>query len=68
MRPSRQRNRLAARSGVVKAQIHAGGRGKGSGVKLARSLDEVPAYQQFSACSSSRIRPDRKGLQMAAAG
>lgn len=26
---------------VVKAQIHAGGRGKGGGVKLAQSLDEV---------------------------
>ena len=26
---------------VVKAQVHAGGRGKGGGVKLARSLDEV---------------------------
>ena len=26
---------------VVKAQIHAGGRGKGGGVKLARSVDEV---------------------------
>lgn len=26
---------------VVKAQIHAGGRGKGGGVKLAHSLDEV---------------------------
>jgi succinyl-CoA synthetase beta subunit len=26
---------------VVKAQIHAGGRGKGGGVKLARSLSEV---------------------------
>ena len=26
---------------VVKAQIHAGGRGKGGGVKLAKSLDEV---------------------------
>ena len=26
---------------VVKAQIHAGGRGKGGGVKLARTLDEV---------------------------
>ena len=29
---------------VVKAQIHAGGRGKGGGVKLAKSLDEVKAY------------------------
>ena len=28
---------------VVKAQIHAGGRGKGGGVKLARSMDEVKA-------------------------
>ena len=26
---------------VVKAQIHAGGRGKGGGIKLARSVDEV---------------------------
>ena len=29
---------------VVKAQIHAGGRGKGGGVKLAKSLDEVRAH------------------------
>jgi succinyl-CoA synthetase beta subunit len=29
---------------VVKAQIHAGGRGKGGGVKLARSLDEVKTH------------------------
>jgi succinyl-CoA synthetase beta subunit len=28
---------------VVKAQIHAGGRGKGGGVKLARSMEEVKA-------------------------
>ena len=28
---------------VVKAQIHAGGRGKGGGVKLARSIDDVKA-------------------------
>ena len=26
---------------VVKAQIHAGGRGKGGGVKIAKSLDDV---------------------------
>ena len=31
---------------VVKAQIHAGGRGKAGGVKLARSLDEVRAHAQ----------------------
>ena len=29
---------------AVKAQIHAGGRGKGGGVKIAKSLDEVQAY------------------------
>ena len=36
---------LSAKTGtkwwVVKAQIHAGGRGKGGGVKLAKSIDEV---------------------------
>jgi succinyl-CoA synthetase beta subunit len=31
---------------VVKAQIHAGGRGKGGGIKLVRSLDEVRAEAQ----------------------
>lgn len=31
---------------VVKAQIHAGGRGKAGGVKVAKSLDEVRAYSQ----------------------
>ncbi|MEK9777270.1 MAG: ADP-forming succinate--CoA ligase subunit beta, partial [Quisquiliibacterium sp.] len=31
---------------VVKAQIHAGGRGKGGGVKLARSIDEVKQHAQ----------------------
>ncbi|HPQ57458.1 MAG: ADP-forming succinate--CoA ligase subunit beta [Flavobacteriales bacterium] len=40
-----QAKRLAHDTGtkwwVVKAQIHAGGRGKGGGVKLAKSLDEV---------------------------
>ena len=29
---------------AVKAQIHAGGRGKGGGVKIAKSLDEVLEY------------------------
>jgi succinyl-CoA synthetase beta subunit len=31
---------------VIKAQIHAGGRGKGGGVKLAKSLDEVKSISQ----------------------
>ena len=35
---------LASKVWVVKAQIHAGGRGKGGGVKVARSLAEVRQY------------------------
>jgi len=31
---------------VVKAQIHAGGRGKGGGVKLGRSLDDVKSLSE----------------------
>jgi succinyl-CoA synthetase beta subunit len=31
---------------AVKAQIHAGGRGKGGGVKIARSLDEVRSHAE----------------------
>jgi len=33
-----------ASSWVVKAQIHAGGRGKGGGVKLARNLEELKTH------------------------
>ena len=33
--------KLGGRVWVVKAQIHAGGRGKGGGVKVAKSIDEV---------------------------
>lgn len=31
---------------VIKAQVHAGGRGKGGGVKLAKSLDEVRSISE----------------------
>src|ERR1700722_12759735 len=34
---------LGGKLWVVKAQIHAGGRGKAGGVKLAKTLDEVEA-------------------------
>ena len=34
-------NSLGGKVWVVKAQIHAGGRGKGGGVKVAKSIDEV---------------------------
>jgi succinyl-CoA synthetase beta subunit len=36
--------KLGGRTWVVKAQIHAGGRGKGGGVKLARSPAEVKSH------------------------
>src|SRR5687767_8470778 len=36
--------KLGGKVWVVKAQIHAGGRGKGGGVKVAKSLDEVKQY------------------------
>ena len=35
---------LGGKVWVVKAQIHSGGRGKGGGVKVAKSLDEVRLY------------------------
>ena len=35
---------LGSKICVVKAQIHAGGRGKAGGVKLAKSIDEVKMY------------------------
>ncbi|GLO65979.1 ADP-forming succinate--CoA ligase subunit beta [Oceanobacillus kimchii] len=36
--------KLGTSVNVVKAQIHAGGRGKAGGVKVAKSLDEVRTY------------------------
>ena len=37
---------LGGKVWVVKAQIHAGGRGKGGGVKVAKSIDEVRDWAQ----------------------
>src|SRR5688572_24157609 len=37
---------LGGKLWVVKAQIHAGGRGKGGGVKLAKTLDEVESLSR----------------------
>ena len=42
----KQAQTLGADVTVVKAQIHAGGRGKAGGVKLARNLDEVRKYAE----------------------
>ena len=40
-RGGRRGRELGGKVWVVKAQIHAGGRGKGGGVKVAKSLEEV---------------------------
>ena len=40
----RAAEQLGGKVWVVKAQIHAGGRGKGGGVKVAKSMDEVRAH------------------------
>src|SRR5690606_8760062 len=37
---------LGSEVSVVKAQIHAGGRGKAGGVKIAKNLDEVRTYAE----------------------
>jgi succinyl-CoA synthetase beta subunit len=37
-------NITASDKWVVKAQVHAGGRGKGGGVKVAKTIDEVKMY------------------------
>jgi succinyl-CoA synthetase beta subunit len=42
----RAAEQLAAPVMVVKAQVHAGGRGKGGGVKVAKSIDEVRSAAQ----------------------
>lgn len=39
-------NEIGGNVWVVKAQIHAGGRGKGGGVKVAKSIDEVREHAQ----------------------
>src|SRR5881392_3181100 len=44
---------------VVKAQIHAGGRGKGGGVKLARSIEEVK--QHASAILGMQLKTHQTG-------
>lgn len=36
-------NEMGGKVWVVKAQIHAGGRGKGGGIKVAKSIDDVKA-------------------------
>ena len=52
-------NRLGGELWVVKAQVHAGGRGKAGGVKIARSSDEVREAAQ--AMLGSRLATKQTG-------
>lgn len=54
---------------VVKAQIHAGGRGKGGGVVVCKSPDEVEAAATASsACSLSPTRQGQKAKRCTRSG
>jgi len=55
--------RLGEGPWVVKAQIHAGGRGKGGGVKLARTPDEVRMIARDMRRHDPAHPPDRPGRQ-----
>ena len=48
--------KLASPVIVVKAQIHAGGRGKAGGVKIAKSLEEVRTYA-FEILGKTLVKP-----------
>ncbi len=48
---------------VVKAQVHAGGRGKAGGVKLAKTINEVAEYaEEMLGTRLKTIQTDAKGL------
>ena len=52
-------NKIGGKVWVVKAQIHAGGRGKGGGVKVAKSVDEV---RDGAVDDLLEVRGERGGL------
>ncbi len=58
-RPRRPRARSAAALWVVKAQVHAGGRGKAGGVKLARELRGRRSGRGRDARPAARHQADR---------
>ena len=59
-------DRLNVKTVVVKAQIHAGGRGKGGGVKLAHSRNEVKLTPR-NPWNEPGDPPDRSGWKRGAA-
>ena len=56
-----------AKGVVVKAQIHAGGRGKGGGVKVAKTLEEAEKLVGQDSGHEAGHAPDRPGRQDCAA-
>jgi phosphoribosylamine-glycine ligase len=59
---------LGGKVWVVKAQIHAGGRGKGGGVKVAKTLDEVSELRRADPRHAAGDAPDRpRGTERCAA-
>ena len=62
-RAKASRTRLGGGTVVVKAQIHAGGRGKGGGVKVVKGPEAAAegVAATCSACASSPTRPARTG-------
>ena len=56
-----------AKGVVVKAQIHAGGRGKGGGVKVAKNLEEAKSWSDKILGMRAGHAPDRPGRQDCAA-
>ena len=57
-----------AKGVVVKAQIHAGGRGKGGGVKIAKSVAEAGSTRRKNPRHATGDAPDRsRGQESAAA-
>ena len=59
-RPKRRRKKIGG-SVVVKAQIHAGGRGKGGGVKVAKDADEAVEIGPQDLGMTLSDAPDRAG-------
>ena len=56
-------NELGGKTWVVKAQVHAGGRGKVGGVKLADSLEQVVEYtEEMIGKRLVTIQTDKSGL------
>ncbi len=59
-RPSRPPSKIGGDMWVVKAQVHAGGRGKAGGVKLVKTKDEIRGVREAVAGQATGDLPDRR--------